>query len=142
MRKESLLVGTIGLFVGIMIAGFTASFAVNSGNLGIMQMMGINSSKAPSSGDTQELAMSDMTEQLKAKTGDDFDKAFIEMMIPHDEGMVAVAQLAPTQAKHDEIKKLAQDIVTTQSGQINDMKMWQANWGYASMSPHMMHGNH
>lgn len=142
MRRESILTGIIGLFIGVMIAGFTASFAVNSGNLGIMQMMGIDSSKAPSMGDTQNMAMSDMTEQLKSKTGDDFDKAFIEMMIPHDEGMIAVAKLAPTQAKHDEIKKLAGEIVSTQTTQINDMKMWQANWGYASMSPHMMHGSH
>jgi len=142
MRRESILIGVIGLFIGVMIAGFTASFAVNSDNLGLMQMMGINSSKAPSTSDTDTMAMNDMTDQLKGKTGDDFDKAFIEMMIPHDEGMVAMAQLAPNQAKHDEIKKLAQEIITTQNNQINNMKMWQTNWGYGGMSSHMMHGSH
>ena len=146
MRKESILTGVIGLFVGVMIAGFTASIAVNAGNTSLMQMMGINSAKTLPIQSHDEMSASAMADQLKGKTGDDFDKAFIEMMIPHDEGMVAVAQLAPAQAKHDEVKKLAQDIVTTQNNQINDMKLWQTNWGYVGMSSHdmnhMMHGSH
>ena len=72
--------------------------------------------------------MSSMTAGLQGKTGDDFDKAFITEMVAHHEGAVAMAQLALKNAKHSEIKKLAQDIITAQNSEIASMRNWLSSW--------------
>jgi len=78
------------------------------------------------------MTMSQMSEGLKGKTGDDFDQAFISSMIEHHQGAIDMANLAKENAKHDEIKKLADDILSAQSKEINMMKTWQTDWGYKS----------
>jgi uncharacterized protein (DUF305 family) len=72
--------------------------------------------------------MSDMTSGLQGKTGDDFDKAFIQEMIIHHEGAVAMAQQALQQARHSEIKVMAQDIIDAQTREITTMRGWLRSW--------------
>jgi uncharacterized protein (DUF305 family) len=71
-----------------------------------------------------------MTNMLKGKTGDEFDKAFIEMMIPHHEGAVKMAEAAKANAKHQEIKTMADEIINAQNKEISMMRDWQKAWGY------------
>jgi len=52
----------------------------------------------------------------------DFDRMFLQMMIPHHEAAIAMAQQALTQAQHPEIKTLAQGIITTQRAEIGEMQ--------------------
>jgi uncharacterized protein (DUF305 family) len=52
----------------------------------------------------------------------DFDRMFLQMMIPHHEAAIAMAQQALTQAEHPEIKTLAQGIITTQRAEIGEMQ--------------------
>ena len=52
----------------------------------------------------------------------DFDRMFVQMMIPHHEAAIAMAQQALTQADHPEIKTLAQGIITTQRAEISEMQ--------------------
>lgn len=76
-------------------------------------------------------AMNAMNAGLREKTGDEFDKAFLSEMIIHHEGAVEMAQAALTNAKHQEIKDLANEIITAQNKEINEMKAWQKDWyGY------------
>lgn len=63
-------------------------------------------------------------------SGNDFDKAFLYQMIMHHQMAVQMSQLAKNQAKHDELKKLADDIINSQSREIDLMKQWQKSWGY------------
>ena len=42
-----------------------------------------------------------------------------------------MAKLAATQAKHQEVKDLANGIISSQTSQISEMKQWQKDWGYA-----------
>ena len=145
MKKESIVTGVIGLLLGVVIAGFAAGQAVNNNNTGMMRMMGMhtNDSTQQTATNHGEMSMSEMTEQLKNKTGDDFDKAFVEMMISHHEGAVAMAELIPSRAKHDELKKLGEAIISAQTKEIADMKQWQQDWGYSSDEMmQMMHGSH
>lgn len=145
MKKESIMVGIIGLLAGLLIAGTTAVLAVNNDNHSMMGMMGMdtNHSHQQEASNHAEMSMSEMTEQLKNKTGDDFDKAFVEMMISHHEGAVDMAELIPARAKHDEVKQLGEAIITAQTKEIADMKQWQKDWGYsADESMQMMHGSH
>lgn len=145
MRKESIMYGVIGLLAGIIIAGFVAGQSVNNNNTGMMRIMGMDTDNrqqySASSHDT--MSMAEMTQQLNDKTGDDFDKAFIEMMISHHQGAIDMAELIPSRAKHSEIKTLGEAIIAAQTKEIADMKQWQKDWGYsADESMQMMHGNH
>lgn len=133
MSKESILYGVIGLLAGAIIAGFGAAYAVKNNHQGMMNAMGMHSSTT-SQGmmDNADMSMSDMTASLKGKTDDDFDKAFISEMIAHHQGAIDMANLAKQNAKHDEIKNLAEDIVSAQTKEITEMKSWQTQWNYSS----------
>jgi len=72
--------------------------------------------------------MHSMTSDLKSKTGDAFDKEFLSQMIVHHEGAVAMAQQVLAQSKRPELLKLAQDIITAQTKEINMMQEWQKAW--------------
>jgi uncharacterized protein (DUF305 family) len=51
-----------------------------------------------------------------------FDRLFLQMMIPHHEAAIAMAQQALAQADHPEIKTLAQNIISTQRAEISEMQ--------------------
>lgn len=145
MKKESIMAGVIGLLIGVVVAGFAAGQAVNNNSTGMMRMMGMNTNNSQQQTATSHstMSMADMTEQLKNKSGDDFDKAFVEMMISHHEGAVDMAELIPSRAKHGEVKKLGEAIIAAQTKEIADMKQWQKDWGYsADETMQMMHGSH
>jgi uncharacterized protein (DUF305 family) len=72
--------------------------------------------------------MGDMNAMLEGKKGDDFDKAFLSEMVVHHQGAVAMAQAALKDAKHQEIKDLANAIIGTQNKEIAEMQSWQKNW--------------
>lgn len=76
-----------------------------------------------------EMTMGMMMERLEGKTGDDFDKAFIEAMIPHHQGAIDMAQAALRDAGHQEIKDLAADIIEAQQREIDMMNGWLEQWG-------------
>lgn len=145
MKKENMLYGIIGLLTGLLIAGFVSVLAVNNDNHSMMRMMGMDTNHAhEQEADSHEtMSMTEMVEQSQDKTGDDFDKAFVEMMISHHEGAIEMAKLIPGRAKHDELKKLSAAIIAAQTKEVEDMKQWQQDWGYSSDEMmQMMHGSH
>lgn len=56
------------------------------------------------------------------------DKHFIEEMIPHHQDAIDMANLALLKSKNDDIKKLAGDIIRTQTAEIETMKKWYREW--------------
>ncbi len=74
--------------------------------------------------------MNSMTSGLAGKTGDEFDRAFLKEMIVHHEGAIEMAKQASGSAKHEEIKKMATEIISAQSQEISQMRKWQKDWGY------------
>lgn len=54
-----------------------------------------------------------MTESLKEKSGDEFDEAFISAMIEHHQSAVDMAALVDDRTKHDELKTLAGNIMSS-----------------------------
>jgi uncharacterized protein (DUF305 family) len=114
METKPLAFGIIGFLIG----GLVVSVAATQLN------------KPHDTTNNLEMNMSQMTDDLKGKTGDDFDKSFTSNMIEHHQGAVAMAELAKKNAKHDEIKTMAADIMTTQSKEIDMMQNWQTAWGY------------
>lgn len=74
-------------------------------------------------------------DMLKQQTGDAYDEMFIMMMSEHHAGAIAMANVVVNDAKHPELKALAQNIITAQTKELADMKSWAANWGYTYMQP-------
>ena len=68
-----------------------------------------------------------MSQDLGAKDAE-FDLRFINAMIPHHEGAVVMAKDASTKSTHPEIKKLAQDIISSQQAEIKQMEGWKKTW--------------
>ena len=72
-------------------------------------------------------------ENLSQNTGNNqmvgtIDKHFIEQMIPHHDGAVAMAKLALEKSKRSEIKTLANAIIEGQTKEITDMTGWYKSW--------------
>lgn len=70
---------------------------------------------------------SDMT---RLESAEDFDKAFIEDMIPHHQMAVMMANMLNGGTQRPEMKKLASEIIAAQTKEINQMREWYSEWGY------------
>jgi uncharacterized protein (DUF305 family) len=58
----------------------------------------------------------------------DYDLRFIDAMIPHHEGAVAMAQDLAQKSKRPELQKLVQAILKTQPQEIAQMQQWRRDW--------------
>ena len=79
--------------------------------------------------------MAGMLTELQGKTGDEFDKTFVKLMIEHHTSAIDMARPGATNAQHQEVKDLTVAIVTAQTKEIKQMKQWQSEWGYSSADP-------
>ncbi|CZW35324.1 TPA: DUF305 domain-containing protein [Citrobacter freundii] len=69
--------------------------------------------------------MKDMhNKMMTAVNESDPDKAFAKGMIAHHEGAVAMAETELKYGKDPEMRKLAQDIINAQKGEIDLMNKW------------------
>ncbi|MDQ6693766.1 MAG: DUF305 domain-containing protein [Chloroflexota bacterium] len=89
--------------------------------------------------DMPGMSMSDMT-QLQGLKGDAFDKQFLTMMRMHHQGAVAMAQLIPGRATHEELKTLGTNIVSSQSAEITQFEGWLKAWYALDVTGTMMGG--
>jgi uncharacterized protein (DUF305 family) len=78
-----------------------------------------------------------MMMQAMMMAGEKTDRHFIEMMIPHHEGAVKMADLALKRSKRPEIKQLAQSIKRDQTREIAQMTSWYKQW-YGTSVPSAM----
>lgn len=77
---------------------------------------------------TMEESMGSMTDSLKGKTGDVFDQAFLQEMVVHHKGAVAMAEQVLATSKRPELRKLAEDIIAAQTKEIQMMQGWEQEW--------------
>jgi len=63
-----------------------------------------------------------MASGMLMKDGKYSDELFIDAMVPHHEGAVQMAEVALKNAEHNEIKQLAEDIVSAQEAEIKELK--------------------
>lgn len=142
INTHTLTLSSIGLLVGTLISGCAASFFVNHSNtsmVGLFSMHGANQS--PDSMDMTEhkatdssVSMSFIVSSLNNKTGDAFKMLFLAEMITHHQGAINMAKLAAIQAKHQEVKDLANDVVAAQTSETSKMQQWQ-NIGPTNLRP-------
>jgi uncharacterized protein (DUF305 family) len=57
-----------------------------------------------------------------------FDKAFIDAMIPHHQSAIEMSQVALDKSDNPEIKELAENIISAQQEEIEQMKQWRNEW--------------
>jgi uncharacterized protein (DUF305 family) len=57
-----------------------------------------------------------------------FDEVFIVAMIPHHRSAIQMAQVASKKSKIPEIEELAENIVSVQKREIEQMKQWRKQW--------------
>ncbi len=72
-------------------------------------------------------AMDTMTDNLKDKTGEALDRAFLEDMITHHEGAVEMAQMVSSSVRK-ELRNLSNIIIKTQTREIAQMRQWLQEW--------------
>jgi uncharacterized protein (DUF305 family) len=63
---------------------------------------------------------------------DNFDLAFVNMMIPHHEGAIEMAQDLLAEGENAELQAMAYSIIDSQSAEIKQMKAWQKEWSSGS----------
>jgi uncharacterized protein (DUF305 family) len=62
------------------------------------------------------------------KNAADFDRAFIEQMIPHHRMGVMMASMAQTNSQHPQLRAMQQSMVKAQSREIEQMSQWYRSW--------------
>ncbi len=73
-------------------------------------------------------SMSMNMSHLQSMSGHALDMMFIDMMIPHHEGGLAMGQDALARAEHPEIEELAQEMIEKQKKEIDRMQQWKKDW--------------
>ena len=58
----------------------------------------------------------------------EYDRDFIDGMVPHHQAAIDMAKVAQRKAEHAELKALADAIVADQDGEIAQMKAWHKAW--------------
>jgi uncharacterized protein (DUF305 family) len=130
MKKNNIIIAIVAV---VAIAGVSI-YAISKNN--DKNMMSNNSSQQSASGTVDKNSSEyKMYSELK---GEDYDRMFLANMIAHHQGAVDMANLALTSAKHQEIKDMANAIISAQTKEIGDMQSWQTAWGYPASSGSMM----
>ncbi len=68
-------------------------------------------------------------DDIKAlETNVDFDKMFIEQMIPHHQMAIMMTEMLQSGTKRPEMQQLAKNIIESQSKEIREMQDWYRQW--------------
>ena len=102
--------------------------AVPQGGMGMMRP---NVERGSTEASRPNVHMSGTTgepDMLKPVSATEFDREFINEMIPHHEMAVMMAQMLAASTERAEMKQLADNITTSQSREIEMMRSWLASW--------------
>jgi len=66
--------------------------------------------------------------QLETVSGDQFDSAFLSMMIPHHASAIVMAESVMMSSPRDEVAMIADAIVAAQAKEIGQMQRWRDQW--------------
>lgn len=67
-------------------------------------------------------------DMARLEAADDFDRAFLRMMIPHHSSAIMMADQVMMSEPRGEIQALADEIVAAQSKEIGQMQRWREQW--------------
>ena len=75
-----------------------------------------------------EMKSSMMMNMNLGSADDQFDLRFLNAMIPHHQGALTMAKEALEKSDRSEVKQLAQNILTSQQSEIDQMNQWKKAW--------------
>jgi len=75
-----------------------------------------------------EMKSSMMMNMNLGSADDQFDLRFLNAMIPHHQGALTMAKEALEKSDRPEVKQLAQNILTSQQSEIDQMNQWKKAW--------------
>jgi uncharacterized protein (DUF305 family) len=82
-----------------------------------------------------EAAMARMMSAMEAKPTGDIDRDFVAMMVPHHQGGIDMAVLELRYGKNEQLRRLAQEIIVSQTQEIAAMKLAIGEQVTASAAP-------
>ena len=88
----------------------------------------VNSGHGLGSGMMHGGMMGGSVDIVDLETAKPFDKEFITEMIPHHQSAVMMAQMLKASTNRAEMERLADDIISSQSKEIEQMREWYNNW--------------
>lgn len=127
-NKNNLVVGLLVLIVGLFIGYGLAGFNGREGHQAFMNMHGTDARMDCGGMSGMRHEMANMMSGLEGKTGDDFDKAFLQEMIVHHEGAIDMAEALLKNTKRPELVKLGNDIIAAQTSEVSMMQKWLGEW--------------
>jgi uncharacterized protein (DUF305 family) len=71
---------------------------------------------------SMNMGSSGMARQMVMENGEYSDERFIDAMVPHHQGAIAMAEVALENAEHEEIIQLSQNIISSQQAEIEQLK--------------------
>lgn len=124
-NNNLLIIGIITLILGLVLGYF-----LGTGKMDCPMMSGTADTSSHMMGGSHEMGdtMTNMTAGLEDKSGEEFEKAFIDEMIVHHEGAVDMAEMLLQKTKRPELVKLGNDIINAQTSEIEMMKEWRQAW--------------
>ncbi len=135
MNKQNIIYGVSGLCIGLLVMWMGScvkgdrkgGYGDHNRSAKMMHQMPDGTMMENGLMDMDSM-MKGMTASLEGKTGDVFDKAFLSEMVVHHEGAVAMAKQVLATSKRPELIKLANDIITAQTKEIDMMRGWEKTW--------------
>lgn len=78
-----------------------------------------------------------LTGSMEPSSAADLDQAFIDMMVPHHQAAIEMARIAKERATRDELRTLADEIISAQDAEVRQLREWRQAWFGSSDTPSM-----
>jgi len=132
MKKNVLVIGLLALIIGLFVGYTLAPRTMMDKETMVevheeMEDMMEHDEDVFADGAMQH-SMDEMMRGLKGKTGEEYEKAFLEMMIVHHIGAIKMAEELLEETDRPELVKMANDIISVQNQEVDMMKAWLSEW--------------
>lgn len=132
--QSTLIIGLLALIAGLLIGHFSGGGWAPYRSAGLSGTM-YNEMQEHMYGDEvidEDGAMLHMMDEMmlvgRGQTGAAYEEAFLRGMIVHHIGAIRMAEELLKQTKRPELIQLANNIITSQSAEVDQMKGWLAAW--------------